>query len=68
MLTLGPKLISGMALNLEKESVGIVLFGNEKNLKEGDFVYRKFSLVNIPVTLKLFGRIVDCLGNAIDYP
>lgn len=66
MLTLGPNLISGMALNLEKESVGIVLFGNEKNLKEGDFVYRKFSLVNIPVTLNLFGRIVDCLGNPID--
>jgi F-type H+-transporting ATPase subunit alpha len=66
MLILGTYGISGMALNLEKESVGIVLFGNEKNLKEGDFVYRKFTLVNIPVTLTLFGHIVDCLGNTID--
>jgi F-type H+-transporting ATPase subunit alpha len=66
MLILGTYGISGMALNLEKESVGIVLFGNEKNLKEGDFVYRKFTLVNIPVTLALFGHIIDCLGNTID--
>jgi len=59
-------LIKGIALNLEKESVGIVLLGNDRYIQEGDVVTRTFSIVNIKVGGNLLGRVVDSLGNFID--
>jgi len=55
-----------MALNLEKKLVGVVLFGNDRNVCQGDNVFRTRTIVNIPVGKGLCGRVVDCLGNFID--
>lgn len=56
----------GMALNLEPDNVGIVVFGNDKLIKEGDIVKRTGAIVDVPVGEELLGRVVDALGNAID--
>ena len=56
----------GMALNLESDNVGIVLFGNDSGIKEGDTVKRTNSIVDVPVGKELLGRVVDALGNPID--
>ena len=58
--------ISGMALNLEKDNVGIVIFGSDKDIKEGDTVKRTGSIVDVPAGKGLLGRVVDALGNPID--
>ncbi len=58
--------ISGMALNLEKDNVGIVIFGSDKDIKEGDTVKRTESIVDVPVGKGLLGRVVDALGKPID--
>eukprot|EP00833_Pecoramyces_ruminatium_P002842 jgi/Orpsp1_1/1176874/evm.model.c7180000059361.1 len=58
--------VQGMALNLEKEEVGIVIFNNEKSVKEGDTVIRTKRIVDVPIGKELLGRIVDSLGNPID--
>ena len=58
--------IAGMALNLEKDNVGIVIFGSDKDIKEGDTVKRTGSIVDVPVGKGLLGRVVDALGNPID--
>ncbi|XP_002736205.1 ATP synthase F(1) complex subunit alpha, mitochondrial [Saccoglossus kowalevskii] len=58
--------IKGMAMNLEPDSVGIVVFGNDKLIKEGDIVKRTGAIVDVPVGEELLGRVVDALGNAID--
>lgn len=58
--------LQGMALNLEPDNVGIVVFGNDKLIKEGDIVKRTGAIVDVPVGLELLGRVVDALGNAID--
>jgi len=58
--------LSGMVLNLEKKSVGVALFGNDRIIGEGDKVKRTFSIVNINVGDAFLGRVVDSLGNAID--
>jgi len=63
MVLMGTKGIKGMALNLEHDSVGIVVFGNDKYLKEGDLVVRSHSLMSIGLSMTLFGRTIDCLGN-----
>jgi len=63
MVLMGTKGIKGMALNLEHDSVGIVVFGNDKYLKEGDLVIRSHSLMSIGLSMTLFGRTIDCLGN-----
>ena len=55
-----------MALNLEADNVGIVIFGNDRLIKEGDTVKRTGSIVDVPVGLGLLGRVVDALGNPID--
>jgi len=55
-----------MALNLEKDEVGIVIFNNEQSVKEGDTVIRTKRIVDVPVGKELLGRIVDSLGNPID--
>ena len=58
--------IRGMALNLESDNVGVVIFGNDSTIKEGDTVKRTRSIVDVPVGKGLLGRVVDPLGNPID--
>jgi len=58
--------IRGMALNLETDNVGVVLFGSDRDIKEGDTVKRTKSIVDVPVGDALLGRVVDALGNPID--
>ncbi len=58
--------IRGMALNLEVDNVGIVIFGNDRDIKEGDTVKRTGAIVDVPVGKGLLGRVVDALGNPID--
>jgi F0F1-type ATP synthase alpha subunit len=55
-----------MALNLEQDNVGVVVFGNDKVIKEGDIVKRTGAIVDIGVGEALLGRVVDALGNSID--
>ena len=56
----------GMALNLESDNVGVVIFGNDRKIKEGSIVKRTGSIVDAPVGKELLGRVVDGLGNPID--
>ncbi len=56
----------GMALNLEVDNVGIVIFGDDRNIKEGDICKRTGAIVEVPVGRGLLGRVVDALGNPID--
>ena len=56
----------GMALNLENDNVGVVIFGDDREIKEGDTVKRTKSIVDVPVGKELLGRVVDGLGNPID--
>ena len=58
--------IKGMALNLESDNVGVVIFGNDSTIKEGDTVKRTGAIVEVPVGKALLGRVVDPLGNPID--
>ncbi len=61
-----PGKIMGMALNLEDDNVGVVIFGSDKSIKEGDVVKRTKSIVEVPTGESLLGRVVDGLGNPID--
>ncbi len=61
-----PGNIQGMALNLEADNVGVVIFGNDREIKEGDTVKRTGNIVEVPVGKGLLGRVVDALGNPID--
>ena len=61
-----PNGIQGMALNLEADNVGAVIFGNDSAIKEGDAVSRTGTIVDVPVGKGLLGRVVDGLGNPID--
>ena len=56
----------GMALNLENDNVGVVIFGDDRKIKEGDTVKRTNSIVDVPIGKELLGRVVDGLGNPID--
>jgi len=58
--------IKGMALNLENDNVGVVIFGDDRSIKEGDVVKRTGAIVDAPVGKNLLGRVVDALGNPID--
>lgn len=58
--------IRGMALNLESDNVGAVIFGNDRDIKEGDTVKRTGAIVDVPVGMELLGRVIDPLGNPID--
>ena len=58
--------IKGMALNLESDNVGVVLFGSDRDIKEGDTVKRTGAIVEVPVGKGLLGRVVDPLGNPLD--
>src|SRR5574338_688929 len=61
-----PGAIRGMALNLESDNVGVVIFGDDRDIKEGDTVKRTGAIVEVPVGKGLLGRVVDALGNPID--
>jgi F-type H+-transporting ATPase subunit alpha len=61
-----PNGIRGMALNLEVDNVGVVIFGSDRDIKEGDTVKRTGAIVEVPVGKELLGRVVDALGNPID--
>ncbi|MGK6318265.1 F0F1 ATP synthase subunit alpha [Sphingomonas sp. DT-204] len=58
--------VQGMALNLEADNVGVVIFGSDAEIKEGDIVKRTGTIVDVPVGKGLLGRVVDALGNPID--
>ena len=58
--------VKGMALNLESDNVGVVIFGDDRDIKEGDTVKRTGDIVDVPVGKGLLGRVVDALGNPID--
>lgn len=58
--------VSGIALNLEKDLVGVALFGNDNQVSEGDKAFRSHSIISIPTGPQLLGRVVDSLGNIID--
>ncbi|MDP7539226.1 MAG: F0F1 ATP synthase subunit alpha, partial [Alphaproteobacteria bacterium] len=58
--------IRGMALNLETDNVGVVIFGDDRTIREGDTVKRTGAIVDVPVGKDLLGRVVDGLGNPID--
>ncbi|HSE78814.1 MAG TPA: F0F1 ATP synthase subunit alpha [Alphaproteobacteria bacterium] len=58
--------IKGMALNLESDNVGVVIFGDDRDIKEGDLVKRTGAIVEVPVGKELLGRVVDALGDPID--
>ena len=61
-----PGEIKGMALNLEEDNVGVVIFGDDTDIKEGDIVKRTGAIVEVPTGKELLGRVVDALGNPID--
>lgn len=58
--------VRGMALNLEADNVGVVIFGSDRDIKEGDVVKRTGAIVDVPVGPEMLGRVVDALGNPID--
>jgi F-type H+-transporting ATPase subunit alpha len=58
--------IKGMALNLEQDNVGAVIFGDDRQIREGDTVTRTGAIVDVPVGKSLLGRVVDALGNPLD--
>ena len=61
-----PEKIKGMALNLEEDNVGIVIFGNDREIKEGDVVKRTGQIVEVLVGKGLLGRVVDVFWDPID--
>ena len=61
-----PSGVKGMALNLEEDNVGVVVLGDDRDIKEGDIVRRTGDIVEVPVGEELLGRVVDPLGNPID--
>jgi F-type H+-transporting ATPase subunit alpha len=63
LVMIGPKYVKGMALNLEHDKVGIVIFGNDRDVNAGDFIIRTFGLMQIGLGMALFGRVIDGLGN-----
>lgn len=63
---LGKEMVDGMALSLEGNTVGVVIFGNERDLQQDSLVHRTFDIMSIPLTIKLFGRVIDSLGYTID--
>ena len=58
--------VRGMALNLEEDNVGVVVFGSDRDIREGDTVKRTGDIVSVPVGKELLGRVVDPLGNPLD--
>ena len=65
-LVVFPNDVTGMVLNLEADIVGVVIFGEDRNIKEGDTVQRTGNILSVPVGKGLLGRVVDALGNPVD--
>ena len=65
-LLLFPNQVYGMVMNLESDSVGVVLFGNDQLVKEGDIVSRTKEVMEVPVGENMLGRVVNSLGQPID--
>jgi proton translocating ATP synthase F1 alpha subunit len=63
MVSIGRQGIKGMAINLEHNRVGVVVFGNDRAVRQGDTVNRRYRLMSIPLTMSMFGRVVDGLGH-----
>lgn len=57
--------MKGMALNLEKNVVGVIIFGNDRNVRQGDIATRSFSIIRVPVGENLKGNVIDSLGNSL---
>ena len=66
MVHLGVSKIQGMVLSLEYNTVSVVIFGNDVFVRQGDLVRRTFVIMSIPLSINLFGRVIDALGNTID--
>ena len=66
MVTLGDSNLQGMVLSLHQNVVSVVIFGNDTLLKQGDMVFQTNAIMNIGLSIKLFGRVIDALGNTID--
>ena len=66
MVTLGLDRLPGMVLSLEHNSVNAVIFGNDRALTQGELAFRAFVIMSIPLSVQLFGRVIDSLGNIID--
>merc|ERR1712054_447026 len=66
MVEFNPSGLKGMALNLESDSVGVVVFGNDRNIKEGDIVKRSGAIMDVPIGMGVLGRVLDGIGNPID--
>merc|ERR1711939_1014077 len=66
MVEFSPSGMKGMALNLNTDSVGIVVFGNDRNIKEGDIVKRSGAIMDVPIGMGVLARVIDGLGNPID--
>jgi F-type H+/Na+-transporting ATPase subunit alpha len=58
--------LSGMALNLERDNIGVVVFGDDRFIKQGDLVQRTKQIIDVPVGDGLLGRVVDALGRPVD--
>lgn len=65
MVIMGDAQVKGMALNLERTEVGIVIFGSDRDLKQGDNIIRSFNIMQIGLSMELFGATIDCLGNEL---
>jgi proton translocating ATP synthase F1 alpha subunit len=63
MVLIGKKDVKGMVINLEHNRVGIVIFGNDRLIRQGENVRRSFEIMNISLSMKMFGRVIDGLGN-----
>jgi len=66
MVEFSPSMLKGMALNLENDSVGVVIFGNDRMIKEGDIVKRSGAIMDVPIGKGVLGRVLDGIGNPID--
>merc|ERR1712188_129987 len=66
MVEFNPSGLKGMALNLESDSVGVVVFGNDRDIKEGDIVKRSGAIMDVPIGKGVLGRVLDGIGNPID--
>ena len=58
--------VMGMSLNLESDNVGVVVFGNDRDIMEGDVVKRTGAIVDVPIGEAMLGRVLDALGNPLD--
>jgi F-type H+-transporting ATPase subunit alpha len=63
MIFIGKNNVKAMVINLETNFVGVVVFGNDRSVKQGDIARRSYEIMNISLTMNMFGRVIDGLGN-----